>query len=127
MRPLAAPFRPERSVLRVFSCRWLAAAALAGLMLFGPRASADELVKFVSAGRGDPIQGYLTKPKGAGPFPAVVLLHSCLGLPANRRSMGETLAGWGYAALFVDDFTIRGLKETCAVDFDPAVPNAYGA
>ena len=64
-----------------------------------------------------PIQGYLTKPKGAGPFPAVVLLHSCLGLPANRRAMADTFAGWGYVALFVDDFATRGVKETCAVDF----------
>ena len=77
--------------------------------------------------RSDPIQGYLTKPKGAGPFPAVVLLHSCLGLPAGRRSMADTFAGWGYVALFVDDFTTRGVRETCAVDFNEALPDAYGA
>jgi len=81
----------------------------------------------MSAGRGEEVQGYLTRPKGAGPFPAVVLLHTCLGLPANRRSIAETLAGWGYVALFVDDFKTRGLKETCAVDFDPAVADAFCA
>ena len=70
---------------------------------------AEALVRFPSAG--DPIQGYLTKPKGAGPFPAVVLLHSCLGLPAGRRSMADTFAGWGYVALFVDDFTTRGVRK----------------
>jgi dienelactone hydrolase len=112
--------------LRGFAFRWLLAPALAGLMIFSAPASADQLVKFASAG-GDPIQGYLTKPKGAGPFPAVVLLHSCLGLPANRRSMAESLAGWGYVALFVDDFSTRGLRETCAVDFAPAASDAYGA
>ena len=72
--------------------RWLGAAALAGLVALGATASADELVKFASAGRGDTIQGYLTRPKGAGPFPAVVLLHTCLGLPANRRSIADALA-----------------------------------
>jgi dienelactone hydrolase len=99
-----------------------------------PPLSAEELVKFASAPAGPgqaearpDIQGYLTKPKGAGPFPAVVLLHSCLGLPANRRSIASTIAGWGYVALFVDDFATRGLKETCAVDFSPALSDAYGA
>lgn len=93
---------------------------------------ADEKVKFDSAalrlgGAKTPIEGYLTKPKGAGRFPAVVLLHSCLGLPSNRRAIGATIAGWGYVALFVDDFATRGLKETCAVDFNDALPDAYGA
>jgi dienelactone hydrolase len=113
--------------LRGLANRWVGAAALAGLMILGAPASADELVKFTSAGRGDPIQGYLTRPKGAGPFPAVVLLHTCLGLPADRAALGNQVANWGYVALFVDDFATRGLKETCAVDFDPAVPDAYGA
>jgi dienelactone hydrolase len=113
--------------LRGFAYRWLAAATLAGLVLFGPGASADELVRFASAGRGEEVQGYLTRPKGAGPFPAVVLLHTCLGLPANRRSIGDTLAGWGYVALFVDDFATRGLKQTCAVDFPEGVADAFGA
>jgi dienelactone hydrolase len=113
--------------LRGFADRWLAAAALAGLMIVGAPASADELVRLASAGRPDPIQGYLTKPKGAGPFPAVVLLHTCLGLPANRRSIGDSLATWGYVALFVDDFGARGLKETCTVDFPQGVADAYGA
>jgi dienelactone hydrolase len=113
--------------LGVLACRWLSAAALAGLMISGAPASADELVKFASGGRSEEIQGYLTKPKGAGPFPAVVLLHTCLGLPANRRSVGDALGRAGYVALFVDDFATRGLKETCAVDFPEGVADAYGA
>jgi dienelactone hydrolase len=89
--------------------------------------AADELVRFPSAGQGDPIQGYLSKPKGKGPFPAVVLLHTCLGLPAERASIGERIAAWGYVALFVDDLATRGLKETCAVDFPQALADADGA
>ena len=124
---LRLPSALKRSVSLVFSCRLLGAAALAGFVLFGPRASADELIRFASAGRGEEVQGYLTRPKGAGPFPAVVILHTCLGLPANRRSIGDALAAWGYVALFVDDFATRGLKQTCAVDFKPAASDAYGA
>ncbi len=105
----------------------LAAAALFGLLASGAPAQADDLVGFPSAGQGEPIQGYLSKPKGAGPFPAVVLLHTCLGLPEARASIGERIVAWGYVALFVDDFSTRGLKETCAVDFKPALADASGA
>ncbi len=122
------------SALRRFGYGCVGVAALFGLAARGSPVLAEALVKFASTAppgqvevRSDPIQGYLTKPKGAGPFPAVVLLHSCLGLPAGRRSMADAFAGWGYVALFVDDFTTRGLKETCAVDFNEALPDAYGA
>jgi dienelactone hydrolase len=100
--------------------------ALFGFLGCAPVA-ADELVKFASAGQGEPIQGYLSRPRGAGPFPAVILLHTCLGLPAERASIGERIAAWGYVALFVDDFATRGLKETCAVDFKQALADADGA
>ena len=125
-RLLPAFVSSRGSALRGFFYAWLAVAALLGLLVPGP-AEADELVKFASAGQGEPIQGYLSRPKGAGPFPAVVLLHSCLGLPAERAAIGERIATWGYVALFVDDFATRGLKETCAVDFKPAAADAYGA
>jgi dienelactone hydrolase len=127
--------------------RCLAVAALSGLASMRlSAAAAEELVKFDGAvprlhqveqrpardgkadERGRPlIQGYLTKPNGRGPFPALVLLHSCLGLPANRQSIADALALQGYVALFVDDFAARGLKETCAVDFPDALPDAFGA
>ena len=113
--------------MRGFGSTRLAAAALFGFLAGGVPADADEQVNFASAGQGDAIQGYLTRPKGAGPFPAVVLLHTCLGLPAERTSIGVRIAAWGYVALFVDDFATRGLKETCAVDFKPALPDAEGA
>jgi dienelactone hydrolase len=125
--PFAWPFVSSRgSALRGFFYTCIAAAALFGLLVCAP-AEAEELVKFASAGQGEPIQGYLSRPRGAGPFPAVVLLHSCLGLPAERAAIGERIATWGYVALYVDDFATRGLKETCAVDFKPAVADAYGA
>lgn len=105
----------------------LAVAAILGLVwTLSATAIADEVVSFASAGGRD-IQGYLARPHGRGPFPAVVLLHSCLGLPANRQAIEDVVAGWGYVALFVDDFGPRGLKETCAVDFPEAAADAYGA
>ena len=111
-----------------FASRWLfATAALLAFLVGCAPAWADELVRFASAGQGQEVEGYLTRPKGKGPFPAVVLLHTCLGLPEERASIGERVAAWGYVALFVDDFATRGLKETCAVNFKPALSDAYGA
>jgi dienelactone hydrolase len=120
--------------------KFIIAAVLAALLSGrSTLALADERVKFDSAvtggeqhsaGVGRPgaaIEGYLTKPSGHGPFPAVVLLHSCLGLPPDRSAIGKTIANWGYVALFVDNFATRGLKQTCTVDFPQGVADAYGA
>ena len=62
-----------------------------------------------------PLQGYLRQPTGAGPSPAVVLLHSCNG-NAQRldERWGRRIAGWGYVTLTVDSFGPRGLKNTCS-------------
>lgn len=115
--------RSTRQVARL----WLAALALA---LAAP-AAAGELVTFPSAATptepASAIRGYLDAPTGQGPFPAVVLLHSCLGFPSDRKAIGAMLAGWGYVALYVDDFSTRGLTQTCLVDFPEGVADAYGA
>ena len=125
--PQCAPFPAQEERL----ARFLSSPARrrGSILVPGWRRSdaADELVRFASAGQGELIQGYLSRPKGAGPFPAVVLLHTCLGLPAARASIGERVAAWGYVALFVDNFATRGLKETCAVDFKQALADADGA
>jgi dienelactone hydrolase len=60
------------------------------------------------------LQGLLRRPEGAGPFPAVVLLHSCNG---NWRKLderwGRQIAPWGYVTLTVDSFGPRGIDNTC--------------
>ena len=61
-----------------------------------------------------PLQGLLRRPSGAGPFPAIVLLHSCSG---NWQKLderwGKQIAPWGYVTLAVDSFGPRGIEETC--------------
>lgn len=109
---------------------WLVGATL--LLGLTDSALAEERVTFASAtgrtgGQVTLISGYLSTPKGNGPFPAVVLLHSCLGLPSNRKAIGTRMAADGYVALFVDDFATRGLAQTCLVDFPQGVADAYGA
>jgi poly(3-hydroxybutyrate) depolymerase len=52
--------------------------------------------RLVSGGliRGDRIQGYLARPEGAGPFPAVVGLHGCAGMhdTTKQRLADELVA-----------------------------------
>lgn len=55
----------------------------------------------------------LTRPNGAGPFPAVVLMHGCSGPRQWGDMWGERLAGWGYVVLRPDSFGARGTRD-CA-------------
>ena len=68
------------------------------------------------------LKGVLFKPSGAGPFPAVVALHGCNGLVNSSgvigrryRDWGERLAAAGFAVVYPDSFTTRGIKSQCAV------------
>src|SRR5499426_4638624 len=70
---------------------------------------------------GDRIQGYLAKPEGAGPFPAVIGLHGCAGmLGATKRKLVDALVGWGYVVLLVDSFATRAPAPPTPV-FDPSL------
>jgi carboxymethylenebutenolidase len=51
---------------------------------------------------GTEIEGYLAKPEGNGPFPALVLIHEWWGLNDNIRDLAEQYAEQGYVALAVD-------------------------
>jgi dienelactone hydrolase len=78
------------------------------------------------------IDGYLTKPPGDGPFPAIVHLHDCSGLSKNFKSgadkgyWSEQLAAWGYVVLVVDSFTSRGIEQACADAATSRIADAYG-
>ncbi len=47
------------------------------------------------------------------PLPAVAIFHGCGGPGQNTSRMAGLLASWGYAALVVDSFSARGLKDVC--------------
>jgi dienelactone hydrolase len=81
---------------------------------------------------GDPIQGYMAKPDGAGPFPAVIVLHGCAGMhDTTKQRLVDELVGWGYAVLFVDSYATRGIDHACtssaSATFLRRRPDAYGA
>ena len=71
-----------------------------------------------------PLVAYLFQPRGPGPHPAVVMMHGCGGayarsgkLNARHQMWGEYLVAQGYAALMVDSFTSRDVKELCTLKF----------
>src|SRR3954447_10825616 len=130
-----------------------AACALLGLLALCHAAHAAERLQFESARyqvgplqrrlalqRREPIipaapsivDGFLTRPDGPGPFPAIVHLHGCGGLPDDVKRgansfASDRLAVWGYVTLVVDSFTRRGIDNTCSGEFAPSVADAYGA
>lgn len=105
-------------------------ALLAALLLFCAAASpaADLAPAPVAVPSGSlstspsPMPAHLYLPTGPGPFPAVVLLHGCGGAYARDGAIGARHAAWGrwlaesgYAALLLDSFTSRGVRELCTV------------
>ncbi|MBX9947085.1 MAG: dienelactone hydrolase family protein [Reyranella sp.] len=66
------------------------------------------------AGRTVQLAAQLFKPAAtAGRVPAVAIFHGCGGPGQNTARMAGLLASWGYAALVVDSFSARGLKDIC--------------
>jgi dienelactone hydrolase len=61
-----------------------------------------------------PLRGLLVRPDGAGPFPAVVLLHGCDGAQPFQERWAADLAGWGYVVLLADSHGPRGIGDDCA-------------
>ncbi len=110
---------------------WCVVRALMVDALAGPL----ERVEFESASQplisGDRLQGYLAKPEGAGPFPAVVGLHGCGGMPdTTKRKLADELVAWGYVILLVDSFGTRGIDQACSGVSAIAlkrISDAYGA
>jgi len=59
-----------------------------------------ESVSFAS--NGDTANGYLARPTGDGPFPAIVVIQEWWGLDAHIKDLAERFAGEGFVALAPD-------------------------
>jgi dienelactone hydrolase len=63
------------------------------------------------------IKGYLSRPSGSGPLPAIVVMHGCGGLSERKRlADARQFTDWGYVTLEVDSFATRGIKTNCLSD-----------
>jgi dienelactone hydrolase len=88
-----------------------------GLGVFSYYACGSEqlTLTFPSVGSSVVIPATLIKPDGAGPYPAVVIMHDCSGFGA--RSSGaplrwaHELVSQGYVAVIPDSFTPRGFPD----------------
>jgi len=120
--------------------RWVTAFALLTLAACAPAiekvkpilgANDSGTIWFVTGER-DVLSGNLTLPPGSGPFPAVILMHGCGGLPSRAITGWEPLlVSWGSATFVVDSFRGRSLREVCtdalALTGNLRIPDAYGA
>jgi dienelactone hydrolase len=114
--------------------------ALAAILVAAP-AAAQELVHFPSLDAGRTVlDGYLYRPKGAGPHPAVVGLHGCSGMMTTDGGVLPIEFAWayrlnseGYTVLLVDSLGPRHHGEMCSITgFNLSIyydrsKDAYGA
>jgi carboxymethylenebutenolidase len=89
------------------ACRILICAVLA--LAPGLAAAAEGMP--VKVGVGQKMDATLYKPAGAGPFPAVLVLHTSGGLQGADHQYAGRLAGEGYVSLVPDFFTPYGLSQ----------------
>jgi dienelactone hydrolase len=109
-----------------------AAVVLAGAGESAARPAADERgfdtvsIPLIAEGKPDAadsaVTGYLFRPDGGGPFPAVVVMHGCNGLDwlvsgtpgwAVFKRYAARYVAHGYAALILDSFEPRGVGNAC--------------
>lgn len=95
--------------------------ALAGCAVSPPAAMPDPPRAETAAAPPIPIE--VMKPDGAGPFPAIVMLHDCSGL--GPRSSGsparwaKLLVRQGYVVVIPDSFSTRGHADGVCVNPSP--------
>ena len=65
------------------------------------------------------------KPQGPGPFPAVVLVHTCGGIDqaGHMRTHGQEMLSAGYVVFMLDSFGPRGIRNCRS----PVTPSSFGA
>jgi dienelactone hydrolase len=115
--------------------------AIVLLILSCTAATAQQLVHFASLEpSAPPLDGYLFRPPGDGPHPALVFLHGCGGLINRVGRINTRELDWaarfnaqGYVVLMVDSLGPRHHGEMCSVKgFDLQLyhqrpKDAYGA
>jgi len=93
----------------------LPALFVTAVWLASPGASAADSAQ-LKVGVGQKMEATLYKPAGAGPFPAVIVLHTSSGLRPADLEFARQLADEGYVCLVPDFFTPYGLSQNTRRD-----------
>jgi len=100
---------------------------LLGILLLGGCAAATPGLTIPATARNgavEQIPASLYKPEGAGPFPAVVIMHDCSGLGPTSSGAPDRwareLQRQGYVVLLPDSFSSRGHAFGICTDSSPA-------
>jgi dienelactone hydrolase len=112
----------------------LAIVSLSGCITTEPFLTKDERIVPDSDGKRErlTIRGVYAKPKGNGPFPAVVILQSCGGSSPALSTWADKFNEWGYASFIVQSLESRGSR-TCVYPYkfyemnSAVASDAYGA
>lgn len=67
----------------------------------------------------------LYKPEGSGPFPAVVLVHTCGGLQPHMTDRAKELVKAGYVVLLLDSYGPRNHRAFCQHTTGVGAPRVY--
>ena len=71
--------------------------------------------------------GYLARPDGSGPFPAVVVLHGCNGFSGASATIADRLKSLGYVTLTIDSLGPRNSSSECGHFSIGQATDAYAA
>lgn len=112
----------------------LVIASLSGCITTEPFLTKDERIIPGSDGKRERLtmRGFYAKPKGSGPFPAVVILQSCGGSSPALSTWADKFNEWGYASFIVQSLESRGSR-TCVYPYkfwemnSAVASDAYGA
>ena len=110
MRPLFLSWKTIVSVGVALGLLLIVVLIVAGFILFDV-AFGQETDEFTnttySASDGQELIGYLAQPDGAGPHPAVLLIHEWWGLNEGMTILADALAAEGYVVLAPDAYRGR--------------------
>jgi carboxymethylenebutenolidase len=76
------------------------------------------------SGDGVQLQGYLSRPKAAGRFPGVIVIHENRGLTDHIQDVARRLAKEGFAALAPDLLARPGGRPRTGRQTRPGRPSA---
>ena len=91
----------------------VAALALGAAGLWGVPARAAVILIVPATAKTPPIPVYIARPKGPGPFPAVLLLHGCQGLDGFLTVSADRLVAHGFIGVALDALGPHGMQTAC--------------